>query len=79
MIKLETHVHSLGGSGCAHVTNEEILEEYSALGYKAIVLTNHYCEGCYNSYVGNTHKEKLNFYFSLIDSLQEKAKKWIIQ
>lgn len=75
MIKLETHVHSLGGSHCAHVNDDQILEEYSKLNYNAIVLTNHYCEVCYNEYSGTTHKEKLDHYFSLIDSLTLKAEK----
>ncbi len=79
MIKLETHLHSLGGSGCAHVNNDQILEEYSRLGYKAITLTNHYCEVCYREYPGETHKEKMDFYFSLVDSLTEKAKAYNIK
>lgn len=65
MIKLETHCHSKGGSGCAKCEPDYIVDRYKNEGYGGIVLTNHYCKICYDEYAGKTHKEKLDFYFSL--------------
>ena len=71
MIKLETHCHSLGGSGCAQCPPEYIAEKYKKAGYGGIVLTNHYCKLCYDEYPGKTHKQKLDFYFSLYRDFQK--------
>lgn len=66
MIKLETHCHSKGGSHCAKCEPSYIVKRYKKEGYGGIVLTNHYCGICYDDeYPGKTHKEKLDFYFSL--------------
>ena len=65
MIKLETHCHSKGGSHCAKCDPDYIVGRYKDEGYGGIVLTNHYCKVCYDEYAGNTHKEKLDYYFSL--------------
>lgn len=76
MIKIETHSHSAGGSRCGTVTSEQLIEEYLKAGYGGVVLTNHYCRSYYSKYPGQTHKEKIKFYLSLRDDLQEKAKKF---
>lgn len=73
MIKLETHLHCKGGSGCSDVTYEQILEEYAFKGYKALTLTNHLSEFCFKDYPGENKKEKLSFYFSLVDGFTKKA------
>lgn len=65
MIKLETHCHSIFGSGCAKCEPQYIAEKYAKAGYGGIVLTNHYCKVCYDDYPGRTHRQKLDFYFSL--------------
>lgn len=75
MIKLETHCHVKGGSGCAKVEPEQLVSEYEKAGYGAIVITNHYCEECYNTYPTDSHKGKLDFYFSLRDNVRLFAEK----
>ena len=74
-MKIETHLHTKGGSGCAHVTFSEVIEEYSAKGYGAIIVTNHYNPTCYFNYPGRNHKEKLDFYFSLYEKTYELGRK----
>lgn len=74
MIKLETHCHSLGGSGCAKCEPQYIIEKYAKEGYGGIVLTNHYCKVCYDEYPGRTHKQKLDFYFSLYNEFENQCK-----
>lgn len=75
MIKLETHCHSKGGSGCAKCSPDYIVNRYKNEGYGGIVLTNHYCKQCYDGYAGNTHKEKLDFYFSLYREFEKECEK----
>lgn len=74
MIKLETHCHSLGGSPCATADNDTIVEKYVRAGYGGIVVTNHISRDIYNYHKGNTHAEKVRFYYSLIDGLRERLK-----
>ena len=74
MIKLETHCHSLGGSHCATSPNEKLIEDYVRAGYGGIVLTNHISEVTYKYQKGETHGEKVRFYFSLADNLREQLK-----
>ena len=74
MIKLETHCHCLQGSGCASVPPETLIKEYKKAGYGGIVLTNHYCKVCYDEYPGETHIDKLDFYFSLFESVKKFGK-----
>lgn len=71
MIKLETHCHSAGGSGCATSPNEILVEDYVKAGYGGVVITNHISRGCYEYHKGGTHAEKVRFYYSLIENLRE--------
>ncbi len=75
MIKLETHCHSLGGSNCAKTRAEDIVKRYKAAGYGGIVLTNHYCQVCYDAYPADTHKQKLDFWFSLYNKMKDECEK----
>ncbi len=79
MIKLETHCHSLGGSGCADTAPEVIAEEYFKAGYGGIVLTNHYAGGPFESYPGENKKQKLDFYFSLVQKFRDCCAKYGIK
>ena len=74
MIKLETHCHSLGGSPCATSPNGILIEDYVKMGYGGIVLTNHISRASYNCHHGETHAEKVRFFFSLIERLTEEFK-----
>lgn len=40
--RIELHTHSYPVSGCSRVPPEDIAQNYSALGYDAVVLTNHF-------------------------------------
>ena len=71
MIKFETHCHTLGGSGCATTDNKTLIEKYVNAGYGGIVITNHISKDCYNYHKGETHAEKVRFYYSLIENLRE--------
>ena len=62
MKKFELHCHSSGPSVCADVTDEQLIEKYANAGYNGIVVTNH-INGSYNNYPGETHKEKIDYYF----------------
>ena len=71
MIKFETHCHTLSGSGCATTDNKTLIEKYVNAGYGGIVITNHISKDCYNYHKGETHAEKVRFYYSLIENLRE--------
>lgn len=75
MIKLETHCHSLGGSGCATSPDEILVEDYVKAGYGGVVITNHISRVSYDYHKGETHAEKVRFYYSLIENLTEQFKK----
>ena len=72
MIKLETHCHSLGGSPCATSPDEILIEDYVKAGYGGVVITNHISRASYDYHKGETHAEKVRFYYSLIENLTEK-------
>ncbi|MBR5191890.1 MAG: hypothetical protein IKW33_00585 [Clostridia bacterium] len=75
MIKLETHCHCKGGSPCGQTPPKKLVEEYKNAGYGGIVLTNHSNEKSYNTYEGTTHKEKINFFFSLYEEFEKECVK----
>ena len=79
MIKLETHCHSLGGSPCATSPNEILIEDYVKAGYGAIVITNHINKPSYDCHKGETHAQKVRYYFSLIENLTELLKPFNIK
>lgn len=74
MIKLETHCHTSGGSGCATSPNEILVQDYIRAGYGGVVITNHISKGSYDYHKGETHAEKVRFYYSMIDTLRERFK-----
>lgn len=76
MIKIETHTHTKGGSRCAIATASDLATDLINGGFDGAVLTNHYCYNYYKNYAGDSQKEKLDFYFSLIhDALGEFKKR----
>ena len=79
MIKLETHCHSFGGSLCATAPNEILTDAYVRAGYGGIVITNHISQVSCDYHKGETHAEKVRFYFSLIENLTEQLKKYNIK
>ena len=78
MKKIEMHCHTLGGSCCAQSSARQMVEDYASLGFNGVVITNHYGLWALNdgAYAGKTDKEKVDFFFSLVDEAkQEGAKK----
>ncbi len=79
MIKLETHCHSFGGSSCATSPDEIFIEDFVNAGYGGVVLTNHVSETMYKYHKGETHAEKVRFFFSLVENMREKLKPFNIK
>jgi len=75
MIKLETHCHTLYGSHCGLADADTIVSRYLDAGYDGVVITNHFVKKHFDSYKGETDREKLDFYFSLFDEVKEKGEK----
>jgi hypothetical protein len=76
MIKFEMHVHAKGGSRCGRAEPETIVQDFIKGGYGGIVITNHYDEYNYfNTLVGETHKQKIDSFFSLYDTIKELGEK----
>lgn len=73
MIKLETHLHAIGGSVCADGNTELAVNKYKEAGYGAIVVITHYTSGCYKRYPGDTHKEKIDYFFKVYDDFAKVA------
>ena len=75
MIKIETHAHSIGSSWCAKTDNDALLSRYIEYGYDVVVITNHLHKVDFYRYNGETDKEKLDTYFSIIDQIKNNGKK----
>ena len=76
MIKFEMHVHSKGGSRCAKADVDTIVNHYASKGYDGLVITNHIDSYNYNNtLVGDNHKEKTNYFFSLYEDAKIKGEK----
>ena len=75
MIKIETHSHTFGGSKCAKADDETFIKAFLDAGYKGVVITNHFHPKYFETYQGDTDKEKIDYYFSLFDSMKEKLNK----
>ena len=74
MIKIETHCHSVGGSGCAFCTNTDIISAYREKGYDGIILTNHYSKHVSEtSYKGLNNKQRVDAFFNLYKTLKNQA------
>ncbi|MBQ3047210.1 MAG: hypothetical protein IJD54_04095 [Clostridia bacterium] len=75
MIKLETHCHIFGTSSCATTPNDLLISRYKEKGYGAILVTNHFSKHCYNNYFkGDTHKQKIDYFFELYDNFAKECK-----
>ncbi len=74
-MKIELHCHTLYGSYCGLADTETIVRRYIENGYQGVVITNHYYKSAFESYKGDTKKEKLDFYFSLYEKVKEEGEK----
>ncbi len=70
-MKIETHCHTLYGSGCGLTDSNTIVRRYLEAGYNGVIITNHFYKSAFEEYKGDTRKEKLDFYFSLFDEVKE--------
>lgn len=74
MIKFEMHAHTKGGSYCGYSDAKTIINDYKKAGYGGIVITNHFSASNYVvDLIGETHKEKLDYFFSLCDSVKKEG------
>ena len=74
MMKIETHLHCLGGSVCATCSANDIVNDYKAAGYDGVVLTNHMSPHTVeSSYLGLNPKERTDAFYALYDNLKEKG------
>lgn len=80
MIKFEMHAHTKGGSSCGKADAKTIIEEYKNARYGGIVITNHLSAGNYGqSLIGETHKEKMDYFFSLYENVKLEGQKFNIK
>ena len=71
MIKIELHVHSLGGSWCALASPKQIANRFKDEGYGAIMITNHYYRNAFeNVYPQTSFRGKIDNFFSLYDEVK---------
>ena len=73
MFKYETHLHTFPVSQCAKYGVKENLEFYKKLGYDGVFITNHFIDGNINSSAGESYEEKINYFFSDIETALEIA------
>lgn len=73
MIKCEMHCHPCGGSDCADGNNNLAVEKFVKAGYGAVVCTTHYAKRYYDGYIGQTHKEKIDYFFKVYDDFAKIA------
>ncbi len=76
MIKVELHIHSLGGSWCALTSPKDIAKRFKDEGYGAIVVTNHYYRNAFEKvYPQTTFKGKIDHFFSLYNEVKTECEK----
>jgi hypothetical protein len=75
MIKLETHCHLRGTSGCADTDIDLLIERYASAGYGGIVATNHFSYDCFDSCLkGDTRRQKIDNFFEVYQDFSKKCK-----
>ncbi len=74
-MKIELHCHTKYGSGCGLADFETIVSRYVDADYNGVVITNHYYKSAFESYKGDSKKEKLDFYFSLYEKVKEEGER----
>ena len=67
MIKVELHSHPIGGSPCADGNTKLAVQKFIDAGYGGVVCTSHYSKPYYENFLGQTHKEKIDFFFKVYD------------
>ena len=68
MIKVELHSHPKGGSPCADGDSQLAVQKFIDAGYGGVVCSTHYSKPYYeNVFLGQTHKEKIDYFFKVYD------------
>lgn len=80
MIKFEMHAHTKGSSRCGHSDAKTLIADYVKEGYGGVVITNHLDDySYYNVLVGDTHKQKTDYFFSQYEKVKEEGKKFNVK
>jgi len=74
MIKIETHCHT-GGSKCADCAPELIAKNYKAAGYGGAIITNHLQKAYFDTYPGDTVREKYRYFLRVYEEAELAFKK----
>lgn len=73
MFKYETHLHTFPVSQCAKYGIRENLEFYKTLGFDGVFITNHFIDGNINIAAGESFEERINYFFSDVETALEMA------
>lgn len=80
MFKVETHCHIAGLSCCGDGSPNILLEKYAQKGYDAIITTTHVSKYCYDyHYQGETHKEKIDYFYKIHEEFKNLANEYGIR
>jgi len=60
--KYDIHTHTSEVSPCGKVDALEVVELYKQIGYKGIVVTDHYCKGFFDNIISPYWEEKIDRY-----------------
>lgn len=77
--KIETHAHTSPMSPCAHLTPEEVIERYAAIGFSAVAITNHFCQYSFgNDNKGTVISRFLADYYNARNSAEKHGMKALL-
>ena len=62
MFKTELHMHSRDASPCSNCPAKTVAEKYIAAGYRTVVLTNHFNNGCMRDYGCGSWEEYIDLF-----------------
>lgn len=71
MIRLETHVHTIGTSHCADCPLEDAIEIIKSNGYKAVTFVNHISQKSFDYLGEGDYKKNLDKFYSLQDQAEK--------
>lgn len=72
MYKIELHAHTKPVSGCGQLTPQELIKAYNDVGYKGIVITNHFID----EYFTKDPEGFLKFYINAFHECEEEGSKY---
>ena len=75
MYKIELHAHTKPVSGCGQLRPAELLKAYNDVGYKGIVITNHFID----EYFAKDPEDFLKYYMNAYHECEEEGAKYGIK